>query len=164
MLRASIRAQLSTPWHRSTTQPPSGRIASIGAGVRIGARSVLLSASRTEISRDDRGPTLASLVSRLSSYQLRVHYIIYHIFFELYGGSNTPVTQSRDRVTLTTFMPQLSLLVAMDFSESEPGQMIMEHALVELSREELFAPTLGLRRTVFATATRLQWPGTGTHS
>jgi hypothetical protein len=37
-------------------------------------------------------------------------------------------------------MPQTSLLVAMDFSESEPGQMIMEHALVGLSREELFAP------------------------
>jgi hypothetical protein len=28
----------------------------------------------------------------------------------------------------------------MDFSESEPDQMIMEHALVGLSREELFSP------------------------
>ena len=28
----------------------------------------------------------------------------------------------------------------MDFSESEPGQTIMEHALVGLSREELFSP------------------------
>src|SRR6267154_4363885 len=104
MLRASIRAQLSTPRLRSTTQPPSGPHCVIWAGVRIGARSVLLSASRPRF------------------------------------GSNAPVTQSRNRVTLTTFMPQTSLLVAMDFSESEPGQMIMEHALVGLSREELFNP------------------------
>jgi hypothetical protein len=100
----------------------------------------VLASSRTEISRDDRGATLVSLVSRLSSYQLRVHYIIYRTFLELYSGSNTPITQSKDRVTLKTLIPESTLLVAMDFSESEPGQMIMEHALVGLSREELFAP------------------------
>lgn len=100
----------------------------------------VLASSRTEISRDDRGATLISLVSRLSSYQLRVHYVIYRIFFELYGGSNTPITPSKDRITLKTFIPESSLLIAMDFSESEPGQMIMEHALVGLSREELFNP------------------------
>jgi hypothetical protein len=47
---------------------------------------------------------------------------------------------SRDRAILKTFIPESVLLVAMDFSESEPGPFILEHALLGLAREELFGP------------------------
>jgi hypothetical protein len=102
----------------------------------------VLASSRTEVSRDDRGATIVNLISRLSSYQLRLHYVIYRVFLDLYGGSNTLITQLQSQFKLATFIPEATLLVAMDFSEKEAevSNIIMGHALVGLSREVLISP------------------------
>ena len=39
----------------------------------------VLASSRTGVSRDDRGAYFVSLISRLSSYQLRTHFLLYQI-------------------------------------------------------------------------------------
>jgi hypothetical protein len=102
----------------------------------------VLASSRSQIPRDDRAATLVSLVSRLSTYLVRLHYVVYRAFLELYGRSNATVTDSASRHLLKTFIPGSVLLSAMDFSDTEPGQAIMEHALIGLAREELIG-TIG---------------------
>jgi hypothetical protein len=98
----------------------------------------VLASSRTEVSRDDRGATFVNLISRLSSYQLRLHYVLYRIFLDLYGGSDTSLTQPTSALSLLTFIPESTLFAAMDFSEKEglPNTIIL-HALLGLNREEL---------------------------
>jgi hypothetical protein len=48
----------------------------------------VLASSRTGISRDDRGAYFTSLISRLSTYQLRSHYIFYHLFKKIFDGED----------------------------------------------------------------------------
>src|SRR5262245_36424227 len=38
----------------------------------------VLASARTGVSRDDRGATFNALLTRLSSYQIRAHYVFYH--------------------------------------------------------------------------------------
>ena len=48
----------------------------------------VLASSRTSIGRDDRGATIISLLSRLSAYQIRTHYVLYSVIRDMYlGGS-----------------------------------------------------------------------------
>lgn len=97
----------------------------------------VLASSRTEVSRDDRGATVVNLISRLSSYQLRLHYVIYRVFVDLYGRSNAAITEMHSQFKLGTFIPESVLHSAMDFSEKELANTIMGHALVGLGREDL---------------------------
>jgi hypothetical protein len=98
----------------------------------------VLASSRTEVPKDDRGATFVSLISRLSSYQLRLHYVIYRVFLDLYGGSNAAITESGSQYRLMTFIPESTLLSAMHFSEREElPDTIFAHALFGLNREEL---------------------------
>lgn len=48
----------------------------------------VLASSRIETSKDDRGKYFISLISRLSNYQLRTHYILYHCFKNVLEGKN----------------------------------------------------------------------------
>jgi hypothetical protein len=62
----------------------------------------VLASSRTPISRDDRAATFVNLVSRLSTYQLRLHYIIYGVMLKLYGGLGVGLGMEHDRNALRT--------------------------------------------------------------
>jgi len=104
----------------------------------------VLASSRTEISRDDRSATFVSLVSRLSTYQLRLHYILYASFLKLYGGSGASVALEHERTLLTTFIPESEINVAMDFAETEKRATVIVHALLGLARESLIGPTYGV--------------------
>src|SRR5205085_5598990 len=46
----------------------------------------VLASSRSGISRDDRGAYFNSLINRLSTYQLRAHYLLYHAVKNSYHG------------------------------------------------------------------------------
>ena len=48
----------------------------------------VLASSRSETDRDDRGTTLVALVGRLSTYQLRLHYIFYVLCQRGVAGKN----------------------------------------------------------------------------
>ena len=74
-------------------------------GVSIEYYGGVLASSRTPIPRDDRAATFVNLVSRLSTYQLRLHYIIYEVMLKLYGGLG--VGMEHDRNALRTFIPQI---------------------------------------------------------
>src|SRR5262245_56683283 len=54
----------------------------------------VLASSRTGISRDDRGASFTALLSRLTTYQIRTHFIFYRIVRNLFAGTGISVSTS----------------------------------------------------------------------
>ncbi len=98
----------------------------------------VLASSRSDSPRDDRGAVLNALITRLSSYQLRTHYILYTTVRKLFTGSGLTLTL-KDRPKLQTFVPYSVYAQAMQFSGSEGDQPVgmLEHVFFGLSRESL---------------------------
>lgn len=99
----------------------------------------VLASSRTGVSRDDRGAAFTALLSRLTTYQIRTHFIFYRIVRTLFVGSGISVTTSEGRHKLQTFIPYSVYLPAMDFTGAEAAEIgsIMTHVMFGLARERL---------------------------
>jgi hypothetical protein len=101
----------------------------------------VLASSRSENTRDDRAVTYLALVSRLSAYDLRLHYISYFATHRLLCGSGIDLSdsqQAEDRGQI--FLPQEPLFRAMEFSDNENAEEITDHSAVTLSTENLIGP------------------------
>lgn len=79
----------------------------------------VLASSRSEISRDDRGAYFIDLITGLSNYQLRAHYILYHIAKTLFNGANINPSASEGRAEMCIFIPCKTFKEAMSFDEKE---------------------------------------------
>jgi hypothetical protein len=99
----------------------------------------VLASSRTGISRDDRGASFTALLSRLTTYQIRTHFIFYRIVRELFVGTGISVSTSEGRNQLKTFVPYSVYVPAMDFASTEANEIssIMSHVMFGLARERL---------------------------
>lgn len=101
----------------------------------------VLASSRSGISRDDRGKYFTSLLSRLSIYQIRAHYIIYHIFKKVYNGKKIKTVKDLgdNKLDNWIFISAESFIHAMDFQDSEIEESfnIATHILSGLQRENL---------------------------
>lgn len=99
----------------------------------------VLASSRSTISRDDRGAALLALISRLSAYQIRAHYILYSVLKKLYDGSEIIMNSYENREKLTTFLPMECFVIGMDFSGAELERLsaLNAHVIFGLSRENL---------------------------
>ena len=119
----------------------------------------VLASSRSEVSRDDRGASFAALVSRLTTYQLRTHCFFYHVVKAIFDGDSLTVLQPEGRNRLQTFIPVKSWAIAMEFSDKENLQTILQHVMFGLLREGLieqdftFGPAEEMKRHVGETAT-----------
>lgn len=98
----------------------------------------VLASSRTEIGRDDRGATWSALLSRLSSYQVRTHYLIYRGIYDRFKGQSYQFNMD-DRKDLAILIPYPTFMSSMDFSAAEHQQItgIFNHALFGLNKEGL---------------------------
>ncbi len=99
----------------------------------------VLASSRTGISRDDRGAYFNSLISGLSSYQLRFHYLVYHLIKLIFNTEAINVGLEEDRRKLRIFIPFETYLIGMEFfgaEENESGN-ILTHILTGLTKEGL---------------------------
>lgn len=104
----------------------------------------VLASSRSEVSRDDRGASFISLISRLSSYQIRSHFVIYHILKKLYLGTNLRIGRQKNREKIGIFISHIEFDAAMEFSEKESSTQILPHVMWGLYREGLItAFTMG---------------------
>ncbi len=102
----------------------------------------VLASSRTEISRDDRGAAFISLLSRLSTYEIRSHYLFYEIVRRLYSGGDENVGTSAGRNLLKTFIPLSAYVSAMEFQNGEsPLPVVLTHVMFGLTRESLIDET-----------------------
>lgn len=99
----------------------------------------VLASSRSSISRDDRGAYFVSLISRLSTYQLRTHYLIYQSFKTQFNGLKMNVAHSDGRDKMKILIPYLTYYQALDFSEEEMqnSPYLLEHSIVGLYTEKL---------------------------
>jgi len=99
----------------------------------------VLASSRSEVDRDDRGATIISLLSSLSSYQIRCHYIFYFICKKLFDGQKLTVEKGEDREKMAVFINYNEFKKAMGFSEKENTNLISSHIFTGLSKHELIA-------------------------
>jgi hypothetical protein len=99
----------------------------------------VLASSRTGISRDDRGAYFISLISRLSTYQLRTHYIVYQLIKDYFDGQPFNIGDSKDRREMELFIPFTTYTQAMDFTLEESNKFvnILTHSIWGLNKEDL---------------------------
>lgn len=99
----------------------------------------VLASSRSGISRDDRGAYFVSLISRLSTYQLRAHYLFYHLIKQQFNGEAINIHDGNNWSNLQMFVSYDTFYKSMDFSEEEVNNWgnILSHAIWGLDKEEL---------------------------
>lgn len=95
----------------------------------------ILASSKTEHGRDDRGISIISSIKELSTYQVRLHYLIYYLVHQLYSGKDLSLGTDRDKMRI--YIPALVYDAAMDFSDNEYPPDILIHAIGGLSRHGL---------------------------
>jgi hypothetical protein len=106
----------------------------------------VLASSRSEVSRDDRGATLAALVGRLSTYEIRSHYLLYaHAQRRLAG---TYVNFGRDterQAQARVYVPMSVWINGMEFGSDEVGMIgdIIGDSIQGLLREDLIEIPFG---------------------
>ncbi|NQU26583.1 MAG: hypothetical protein HQ567_35310 [Candidatus Nealsonbacteria bacterium] len=101
----------------------------------------VLASSRTKDGKDDRGVTNAKLVSNLSSYQIRTHYIFYTLLrrkFLPYGSVIFPGTH---RGAMIIYIPSKAYFTAMEpillGSEYSENINVLAHSMNGLRRNDL---------------------------
>jgi hypothetical protein len=98
----------------------------------------VLAASRTGVPRDDRAASLTALIGRLSTYQLRLHYILYSTARDRLRGAGADLGMSRGRYDHgRMYVPFTVLDPPMEFEEGEVPDNVLAHAMNGLNREEL---------------------------
>lgn len=102
----------------------------------------VLASSKTETGRDDRGVCINSLISRLSVFQLRLHYVSYMAMHYLLQGTDSDFGAGGELRNALHFGTN-GLLIAMGFGDdglNDPDfnlDSALTHALYGLSKEEL---------------------------
>ena len=94
----------------------------------------VLASSRTNHSRDDRGLSFVSLISSMSTYQIRSHYIFYTVIRNIFKGKNIEVGVSSSRRSMATFIPMKVYTESMDYLGGEDNNTILGHCLFGLYR------------------------------
>jgi hypothetical protein len=97
----------------------------------------VLASSRSDNSRDDRGASWASLVTRLSSYQVRSHFLVYRAIYDRFLGQKIELTENRRNLSI--LLPFSSYDHSMEFSQGEMDQVgsLLAHSFFGLSKENL---------------------------
>lgn len=100
----------------------------------------VLASSKSNIIRDDRGAAFIALLSRLTTYQIRSHFIFYHVIKQLFNGENLKPNFPEDRIAMETFISINEYIEGMEFSEKENQGEIFVHVMNGLEREFLIEP------------------------
>ncbi len=97
----------------------------------------ILASARTPNADDDRGAYYLDIVSRLSTYQLRAHYVLYVALKRLYNGSGLSMALGDARALQgRTFVPFPEFVKGMDATE-EPVKRLLHHIFDALAKESL---------------------------
>lgn len=98
----------------------------------------ILAASRSKDSKDDRGSYYLDIISRLTSYQIRAHYIVYAALKNTFNGSTFDLALGETRATeCRIFIPTEEYTVAMGFEKIWDAERLMHHLFDGVSRELL---------------------------
>lgn len=105
----------------------------------------VLAASRTEDGKDDRGVTNAKLVSNLSSFQIRTHYIFYTLLRSTFVPYGSIVSPGTDRAIMLIYIQTAAYYSAMGplfiHENDEDRISILAHSMNGLRRNDLIEDT-----------------------
>ncbi len=99
----------------------------------------ILASSRSDSGRDDRTIALTAVVAKISSYQIKAHYIIYKAFNHLFRGEElSPLIQSQ-AAQMEIYIPYNTLHYFMNFDleEFKVFSSISTHIVTGLAKENL---------------------------
>jgi hypothetical protein len=97
----------------------------------------VLASSRSGVRRDDRGTVFVSLIARLSTYQVRAHYVFYSVVRSVHLGSSHSVLMRAGRAALRVCIPFRVFASAMGLEQGEDANSIISHAIFGLKKEGL---------------------------
>jgi hypothetical protein len=111
----------------------------------------VLASSRGETIRDDRGSYFMALVSRLTNYQLRTHYLFYHCLKKHFDGQIIKINRSETREKMEIFIPMSLYLEVMEFSQKEIEKVnnLAGHSIFGIQKEDLIAADFRYGKTEF---------------
>jgi hypothetical protein len=95
----------------------------------------VLASSRSQVSRDDRGTYWATLVARLSAYQIRTHFLVYRGIYDRFRGQDFNFNLD-DREKLSVLLPYSSYINSMEITKDEETQFValLNHFFSDLTR------------------------------
>ena len=97
----------------------------------------ILASGRTELGRDDRAVTYVKLISHLSTYQIRFHYVFYVLLRRRYLNSDLRPAFGEDLERMFLYLPVSFVAEVMEFVPDEPGGDILHHCVEGLSWQRL---------------------------
>jgi len=101
----------------------------------------ILAASRSPDKLDDRGAIIAQQISRLSTFQVRAHYLFYNSFRRAYLGSplHIETTSERSKLHLYVHASTFGKAVMPLYDDAQPivDHTVSDHVMFGLRREEL---------------------------
>ena len=99
----------------------------------------VLASSRTSDARDDRGAALTALVGRLSTYQLRAHYVMYATARRALVGDDINLGMEAERRVRPMFLSYRWIFAACGLTQDEADDFaaINSHIISGLVREQL---------------------------
>lgn len=100
----------------------------------------ILASGRSPDGKDDRAIPYLKLTSELSSYQIRLHYIVYIVFRNLFTGSGLNPMLENDLINMTTFFPFSLLQKAMNLDQ-DVVKILLESAM-GLDRHSVLVPAV----------------------
>lgn len=102
----------------------------------------VLASSRSGLARDDRGAYFSGIISRMSSFQLRTHYIFYHYLNQHFKGDKINIWDVSERGSLKICVPMLVYYMGMEFFDDDSLDKwnLMGHSVWGLHKEDLIGP------------------------
>jgi hypothetical protein len=97
----------------------------------------VLASSRTPTSRDDRGASLMKLVSDLTTYQIRTHYIFYAATKKVFDGQELSLGNEEHRQKCSMFLSLTAYFQMMEFGPNEDLSTILTHSTFGLYQHGL---------------------------
>lgn len=97
----------------------------------------VLASSRSGVRRDDRGAAIAKMVSQLTVYQLRSHFIFYCLFKHHYNGAGYSLTSGDEARKMNLYIPHDAYFRAMDIADEEEPNSLLVHSILGLARLNL---------------------------
>lgn len=97
----------------------------------------VLASSKGPVSRDDRAAAYCSLISSLSTYQLRTHFILYSALIHAKQADLKNILSCIQKHGVTVAIRETDYCVAMDFCIDEQPLVIAQHAFVGLEKRGL---------------------------
>lgn len=97
----------------------------------------VLAASRSDLENDDRGTSFISIITKLSSFQLHLHFVVYSIVRKQFLEKRLNIALGKHRRKLRTYIDLFSLEKSFNLTSSKQFETIFEHSVFGLSREAL---------------------------